>query len=561
MTIPPSGEEQTPPTPRRTAGGAASAIVFAHLLAATLLAPGYIVPDSLGTYAWLRSFVWSGDFLFFDEWAGFRLVRDGITLFKEIAPTGALANHWGVGTSLLSAPAYLLAHAASRADSSANGFSGLYALSLGWTAVLFGIASSLAALAVLRGAAVRERVALGSILLTLVGTPMLWYEMRFPLGTHLAGLFCVAMLVLALARLGPRGGLPDVLAGALLGLAIATRIQHVMLLPAVALHLGRSGDPRRRLLRAALGAAVPLAVQGAAWSAVYGQPLGPLISGSAPLGGTWMAFGANALAESLFSSYHGLITWAPLFAIAIAGWVLELRREKLAATLLAMFAAEWIANGLFDRYFWGGMAFGPRRFVDLALPVMIGVAWALRRAPAAAWIAACAAAGWSALLAVAAASGTLDLAGDVRSGDLLGAIARISWSTDPGALWSGTALVRAPSLFFGGGAIAALVGGLGWLISRSRTHAAAALALLLAVGLGACVAAFVPTRRGAARELARYRIDVPAARVAGPLLDARALFLDELAFRRNRGRVEQSRETEALVRRIDRALAEVGVKP
>lgn len=562
MSIPPSGPERTsPPAARRAFGAAAAALVVAHLLAATLLTPGYIVPDSLGTFAWLRSFVWSGDFLLFDEWAGFRLVRGGITLFKEIAPTGALANHWGVGASLLSAPAYLAAHAASAARPDANGFSGLYALALGWTAILFGIAASLAALAALRDTGVRERTAAASILLTLVGTPMLWYEVRFPLGTHLAGLFCVAMLVLALARLAPRASLGDVLAGALLGLAIVTRIQHVMLAPAVALHLARSGDPARRFLRAALGAALPLAIQAVAWSAVYGHPFGPLVSGAAPLGGTWMAFGANALGESLLSSYHGLLPWAPIFALGIAGWVLEVRRERLAATLLLMFAAEWIANGLFDRYFWGGMAFGPRRFVDLAVPVMVGVGWLLRRASAAGWIAAGAAAAWSALLFIAASSRTLDLAGDVRGADLVGAVAAIPWGAVPGALWGGTALVRAPALFFGGAAIALLVGGLGVLIAGSRARAAIALGLLLAAGLGASLAAFGPTRSGARRELARYRIDVPAARVAGPMLDARVLFLDELAFRRNRGRLEEARETEALVRRIDRALADVGVTP
>lgn len=552
MTIPPSGPEQSgnaAPRPR-----AAAALVLFHLLAATLLTPGYIVPDSLGTYAWLRSFVFSGDFLFFDEWLGFGLIRDGITLFKEIGPTGALANHWGIGASLLSAPAYLLAQAASGGAAAASGFSGVHALALAAMAILFGVAASLGALSILRRDGVGARTTVFAIVLVTLGTPMLWYEVRFPLGTHMAGVFCVGMLALALARMPDRAGRADFLAGMFLGLAIVTRIQHVMLVPAVALHLGRSGDRLRRSGLAAAGAAIPLLIQAIAWSAVYGQPLGPLVSGAAPLGGTWMAFGANALTESLFSSYHGLLPWAPIFAFAAAGWAVELRRSRLAATLLLMLLAEWIANGLFDRYFWGGMAFGPRRFVDLAVPAMIGVGWFLRRTSVWGWLAAAAAATWTTLLFLAAAAGTLDLAGDVRGGELFSSIAAIRWDEIPAALWKGAAIVRAPSLFFAGLAIAALVGGAGALLARSRRGALAGLLALLAAGLLAAGAAHGPTRDGARGEAARYRIDVGASRTAGPLLDARALFLDELQFRRNRGRDDEARETEALIRKIDRAL-------
>ena len=530
------------------------AIVLAHILAATLLAPGYIVPDSVGTYAWLRSFVFGGDFLLFDEWAGFGLIREGITLFKEVTPTGALANHWGIGTSLLSAPAYLVAHAMSAGAASVNGFSGLYALALAWMAVLFAIASSLAGLSVLAASGVRLRVGLAAVAMVTLGTPMLWYEVRFPLGTHMAGLFCIGLLVFVLDRAPDRAGLGDVLAGILLGLAIVTRIQHVTLIPAVALHLWRSGERPRRAGLMVGGAAVPLAIQAIAWWALYGQPLGPLSSGSAPLGGTWMAFRANRLDETLLSSYHGLLPWAPVFALAIGGWALELRRTRLAATLLLMFAAAWIANGLFDRYFWGGMAFGPRRFLDLGVPAMIGLGWFLRRTSLWGWIASAAATAWTALLFLAAAAGTLDLAGDVRAADLLSSISALRWTEVPQTLWGGAAIVRAPALFFGGAAIAALIGGLAVLVARSRKATAAAVGALLAAGLLASLAAYAPTRRRAPEHLARYGIDVPAARRAGPMLDARALFIDELRFLRNRGRETEARATEALIREIDREL-------
>src|SRR5262249_5895839 len=94
----------------RAAGGAASrtpyhrrmrgnvrgwiVIAAAHVLCAfAILSPGYVRPDSIATFAYLRSAVFDRDFAFFNEWVSSGLVRDGLTLFTEVTPTGALANH------------------------------------------------------------------------------------------------------------------------------------------------------------------------------------------------------------------------------------------------------------------------------------------------------------------------------------------------------------------------------------------------------------------------------------------------------------------------------------
>jgi hypothetical protein len=145
----------------------------------------------------------------------------------------------------------------------------------------------------------------------------------------------------------------------------------------------------------------------------------------------------------------------------------------------------------------------------------------------------------------------------VQAADLIAAIAAIRWADLPRALWGGAALVRAPGLFFGGAAIAAFLGCLAAALARSRKATAAALAALPAAGLLASILAYAPTRNRVPGELARYGIDVAAARRAGPLLDAKALFLDELRFLRNRGREREARDTEELIRAIDRELDKV----
>lgn len=536
-------------------------LVAVHLLAGVFLTPGYIVPDSVATFSWLRSLVLQGDLLFFDEWAGFGMIRDGIPLFKEVTARGTLANHWWVGTSILSLPFYLVAHLIARVGGgAADGFTGLYAFTLAWEAVLFGAIASAAGFVVALKQGVSERLAAAAVAAVWLGTPMFWYEYRFPLGTHLAGILIVGLLVLVLARAGESEGRGvDVLAGLLLGLAVATRLQHFVLAPAVGLHLWRSG---RRATGVAVAAGCSLLAflpQALAWTAVYGHPLGPLVSGASPLGGTWMPFRSNALDEVVLSSYHGLLPWAPLAALAVVGWILEVRRRPLAATLLLMFVGEWIANGLFDRYFWGGTSFGPRRFVDLAVPLMVGTAWFLARTRRSGAVAAGIATGWTVLLGLAAAAGTLDLRGDVLPRELAGSIASIDWSALPAMLVGQSMLVRAPGGSLLGLAIVLAVGGAIVAAIRSHRAAIAALAAALAISSIAVVAAIPKTWSGAPAELRRFGIVLPAAREAGPLLDARGLLRDERDFLLNRGREREAAGTERLIEGIEKRLAELGV--
>lgn len=213
---------------------ALAAIAAVHLLLGfLLLAPGYIRPDSVAVYSYVRSATIDRDLLFFDEWAGFRLIVDGVTLFKEVTPTGALANHWWIGTSLLVAPAYLLAHAVTLLTGwwPADGFFGLYAAVLAWATVVFGVVTSSIAYSLLGRLGIKRGVRIASIVAVWLGTPLLWYEYRFPLGTHLAGAMCVSIIAWLSFRMisGEERRFDALLLGVWFGLAIATRLQHGML--------------------------------------------------------------------------------------------------------------------------------------------------------------------------------------------------------------------------------------------------------------------------------------------------------------------------------------------
>ncbi len=393
------------------------------MLGLVLLSPVFIAPDAVATYSWLRSAVFDHDFLFFNEWAMFGLIQRGVTLFKVMTALGTLANHWGIGTSLVAAPFYLVIRVAAwlyGVPAQAEGLFGIYGLGLAWITVAFGAVILLLLRRMIQregGTSTEIWVALAGLWL---GTPLFYYQYRLPLGTHLFGALWIALVCWVLQRHDEEN--PRLAAaGFALGLGIATRLQHVVLIPAIIWWLWRRRVRPRDWLRFAAAMMPGLVCQWIAWQIVYGSPAGPVIGGANPAGPTWAAFDQLAFGRVLFSSFHGLLPWSPVLALAIAGWVWRIRRgSRLAEMLALMFLMELIANSTFDRYWWGGSGFGGRRFVDLAVPFGMGIFWflsAIRKRVALPLVGTSVL--WSAGLMVSAATGRLGLASDVAPAELI----------------------------------------------------------------------------------------------------------------------------------------------
>ena len=550
-------------------------VLAIHALAGLIfLSPAYIRPDSVGVMAWLRSAALDRDLLFFDEWAGFGMIGSGFAFFKEVTPVGALANHWWIGTSMLCAPLWALAHVVSLALPGPlfpdDGFFGLDLAMLGWTSVLFSALASLAAAAMIReiDPEARGRDLALSLLLTGLGTPMFWYVFRTPIGTHAAGMMLVGAIAWLCWRLvsSPEEESP-LLLGLLFGLATITRLQHALLLPAILFAGVRSRRSTRFYSIFAAGASLPIAVQAMAWHAVYGTPLGPLASGANLEGVTWMPFRSIQLAPVLFSSWHGLFSWSPIILVSLAGWLIMFRdggtRRTIAIVFALMFAGELLANAALDRYWWGGMSFGARRFVDLAVPFVAGLAAAFRsRARITALMVSFGSVAWSVALMLAATSGALSLSRFVTTGDLVIAV-NATWGT------LSISQLRSPitnsGLFVQSCIAIALMVTLAWCwIAQSRRRMMSPSSALLALSVASLLATLFlipPTRERAPRELARHGLEGVAARSAGALLDQRGLLEHEATWLRAGGQLAKLEATRHEIDAITARLRELGVEP
>ncbi len=103
-----------------------------------------------------------------------------------------------------------------------------------------------------------------------------------------------------------------------------------------------------------------------------------------PQGQTGQQWWTDSLAvDVLFSSNHGLFSWHPVIYLAVLGIPLFLVRDfRFGGLLTLVFIAQIYVNGAVATW-WGGHAFGARRFAGCALLFVLGLAallsWAQRR--------------------------------------------------------------------------------------------------------------------------------------------------------------------------------------
>jgi hypothetical protein len=523
--------------------------------------PGLTIPDGAGYFVYLPSTWIDHDLLFFNEWQRLGLIRDGIPVFKSATATNHLGNHWTVGPALAWYPAFVAADIAARAVPALHRFplDGIvlpYNMAVIVTSSVAGLATLLIGYRLARRYCTPAACASAAIAIWL-GTPLLWYSVRDAAMSHAMSSFACALVVLLSLRLRKNVSGEAVLAvGVALGFAAMVRIQNAAFI--VVPFLVLDADGRRILLRKPLpliaGGLLGVLPELLVSTVLYGQPLGFASIGVRAIG--WHPWSRFWIIETLFSWYHGLFSWTPVAAIGVAGFIALARRDPpLATAAIVSFFIQWIANSSADRAFWAAISFGSRRFDNMAVFFLLGVAALMQWKPRLVAVLVALSCLWTMLLFFA--SRHLDLNAYQTFVELTGAI-RVS-DIRFGFLSNVPRNARAVALgvlvlaLLVNAAIAAL---LFFIPARMRTSLAA-LYLAAMTGFLAWTGA-----NGAART-ARYADLIARSRAFSAVADHEVgeqnLLENELLYLRKSGRLEEAADTErelqAMLRNRAAALA------
>ncbi len=526
------------------------------ITAALWLQPGVRRPDGAAYFVYLPSTWLDHDLVFYDEWQRLGMIDHGILLYKNPTSNGHLGNHWTVGCSLLWYPAYVCADAARTtllAHFPRNGVSLPYNAAAIVTSTVAGLVALLAGFTAARGRYGDAAATVAAIAVWL-GSPLAWYSLRDGLTAHASSAAVSSIAVLLALRLRDRIDGERLFAfGLAMGVALAVRPQNAPLL-IIPLFLV---DQLRVLLRRAWiaigGIIVGVLPQLTVSAFLDGNPLGFLMVGGSDPSRPWHAFERLWIWEPLLSWFHGMLPWTPFLAVAVAGFFFLLRDDRgLGLAAIYAFAAQWAINAVLERSFWGGFAFGQRRFDDCTIFFILGAAALFART--APWLVAfltalpCA---WT--LSLFGAASRLDLNRYYTPGELwraqVDAMSRLDLlhplAFVPPGLRSVVAVAVLPPLF----AVALIAVMAIALHPRGLTVAAAGYVLGIALFYAWCGS-------HDAAHLAQYRDLIAYNRQLGPFaggaLNRLGLLETEEQYLRKSGREAEAAKTSAEIRSLQR---------
>lgn len=327
--------------------------------------------DGFEYFALARSLVFDQDLRFDNEFAGLgaQVVRT-----REGEPT----SRFPVGLPLLWVPALAVARLVAFAGNAlgagidTTGFSSYYQSAATTTSFALALAG-LALLERLLRRLFSPPLSALTLLAIFFATPLHFYAVANPSMSHAASAGAATLFLACWWRArdadAPRPWLVTGLAGGAMSLI---RIQDgaLFVVPVVDGLLRRKSP--RTLAALAVGPVLAAALQLLTWWAMYG----PGFLGRAAEQGHFGRPELNVVGV-LLSARHGLLTWTPVYALALLGLLLWLARDaRLALALLAAVLASVALNSL-QWDWWGADAFGQRRLLGLTPLLALGLAQAL----------------------------------------------------------------------------------------------------------------------------------------------------------------------------------------
>lgn len=308
---------------------------------------------------------------------------------NEIRDFGAgMPAIYPFGSTLLWLPFYLAAHlwlavaTFFGADARLDGYGPPYQIAVGLGTVAYAIAGLALAFRAARDW-FAPGTALGAVVGVCAGSFLIWYLTIDASWTHGTSMFAVTLFLYVWHRTRDGRSVRGwILLGAAAGLMTLVRWQNAMfvLVPVIETIViiagavagrgrGRLPTLARGLPAATFAGLLVFLPQMYIWKVLNG---GWLAAPHGQAGQMW--WHDSLVADVLFSSNHGLFAWHPLLYVAMLGLLLFARRDwKLTGLLLVCFVVQAYLNGAVSTW-WGGSAFGGRRFDGLTLAFVLGLA-------------------------------------------------------------------------------------------------------------------------------------------------------------------------------------------
>jgi len=376
------------------------------------LQPVYLVPDGVGYVAYLPA-------LFARHTLSFLSIFDAVPMGLPLArtSTGWSANLWPFGLSFLWLPFYEGARIAVHFfyRSIPQEWNPFYLGALNMASMLFGGGAGLLlydALSSTLSSWKRQVLAL----LCFFGTPLFYYSFCIGAMAHAASAFASGLFLWYwLKTTSIFFGAPGYkrrwfLLGVLAGIAAMVRTQEIIILIAPLWEWARKVRHHEESFKSKTpllllgGVCLGLSPQLLIWRFLYGSYFGsPQIFN--------LALANFALGKSLFSSFHGLFAWTPLYFLASVGLFLAAKERRWEAQpFIAILFSQILINSFYTAW-WDMLSFSLRLLTGTFLIAGVGLGWLVRdkRFSRAGWMGIGLCAGWSLLLALHGYAGTIDL--------------------------------------------------------------------------------------------------------------------------------------------------------
>lgn len=348
-------------------------LIGAFLIAAAVLFKPWVHgADGMAYYSWLRSAVVDGDLNTANEYDHF-----GYSWIAGTTATGYKDNPWAIGSAVLWAPFFLIAHVITHGD----GYGPAYFTAISLASTIYAFIGLLLLYRLARELFGSGPALLATIVVWFV-SPLLFYMYLHPSMAHANDAFVNALFVYIWHRTRfDRKAWGWLMLGATVGLAALVRPQNglLALIPAVELLFTLRGNLRRLFALIALnsvafgiGLLAAFFPQMYVWHKVYDSWIvfNPYQTSA---GYTFNPTSPNFI-NVLFSSHHGLFTWTPALLLAVVGLVpLACRDWQLAMLLAVSFIAQVYIIGGWSVWA-GGAAFGQRFLVNNTPAYLLGMA-------------------------------------------------------------------------------------------------------------------------------------------------------------------------------------------